>query len=146
MTKPTMVVSFQALTSTAMIPTYAHEGDAGADLYADEHVILHKNGGRAIVSTGVSIAIPEGYVCLVHPRSGLAFKHGVTVVNTPGTVDAGYRGEVKVAMINHGPDHVAFAPGDRVAQLVFQKVERALFVEEELPDSVRGVRGFGSTG
>ena len=128
-------------------PAYAHEGDAGADLYAAADVEL-KPGERALVPTGVAIALPEGYVGLVHPRSGLASKLGVTVLNAPGTVDAGYRGEILVNLINHDPRSPALIRrGDRIAQLVVQRVERADFVEvSELPTSVRGTGGHGSTG
>jgi dUTP pyrophosphatase len=105
-------------------------------------------GERALVPTGIAIALPDGYVALVHPRSGLAIKHGVTMVNAPGTVDAGYRGELQIILINHDKsESVSFKRGDRIAQLVIQKVERAEFVEvHELPGSVRGTGGFGSTG
>lgn len=129
------------------LPAYAHPGDAGADLVAAESVELPP-GGRALVPTGVAIALPEGYVGLVHPRSGLAARHGVTVLNAPGTVDAGYRGEIKVNLINHDPERAArVARGDRIAQLVIQQVERASFhLVEELPESRRGTGGHGSTG
>jgi dUTP pyrophosphatase len=128
-------------------PAYAHDGDAGADLHAAVDVEL-KPGERALVPTGVSVALPLGYVGLVHPRSGLASKLGVTVLNAPGTVDAGYRGEILVNLINHDPRNPALiSRGDRIAQLVVQRVERADFVEvAELPSSVRGARGHGSTG
>ncbi len=140
-------VPIMFLTKTARAPRYAHAEDAGADLFADEDFVLAKNGGRGILRTGVAVAIPEGYVGLVHPRSGLAAKHGVTVLNAPGTIDCGYTGEVKVIMVNHGPEHVAFRPGDAVAQLVIQKVEHATFHNvDELVDSARGQNGFGSTG
>jgi dUTP pyrophosphatase len=129
------------------LPAYAHPGDAGADLYAARDVELGP-GERSLVPTGIAIALPEGYVGLVHPRSGLAHKMGVTVVNAPGTVDAGYRGEILVNLINH--DRVISAKisrGDRIAQLVIQRVERAHFhVVEDLPDTVRGAGGHGSTG
>jgi len=129
-------------------PTYAHDGDAGADLYAAEDVDLPPRGGRALVRTGVAVALPPGHVGLVHPRSGLAARLGVTVLNAPGTVDAGYRGEILVNLINHDPDGVAkISRGDRIAQLVVQRVERATFVEvDELPGSSRGAGGHGSTG
>ena len=128
-------------------PAYAHPGDAGADLLTTVDVTLAP-GERALVPTGVAIALPPGFVALVHPRSGLAARHGLSIVNTPGTVDAGYRGEIKVLLINHDPHHaVTLRRGDRVAQLVVQRFERARFVEvEELPDSVRGAGGYGSTG
>jgi dUTP pyrophosphatase len=105
-------------------------------------------GERALVPTGVSIAIPEGYVALVHPRSGLAARHGLSIVNTPGTIDAGYRGEIKVLLVNHDlSEPVDLRRGDRVAQLVFQRVEQAVLTEvDALPESVRGIGGYGSTG
>ncbi|TMR99272.1 dUTP diphosphatase [Nonomuraea basaltis] len=129
------------------MPSYAHPGDAGADLYAAEDVELLP-GERAIVGTGVAIALPDGYAAFVHPRSGLAARHGVTMVNAPGTVDAGYRGEIKVTLINtDAKEPFRLQRGDRVAQLVIQRVERAAFYEvERLPGSVRGANGFGSTG
>jgi dUTP pyrophosphatase len=105
-------------------------------------------GGRALVPTGIALALPEGYVALVHPRSGLAARHGLSIVNTPGTIDAGYRGEVKVLLINHDPvDTIELRRGDRIAQLVVQRFERATFTEvDDLPESVRGIGGYGSTG
>jgi dUTP pyrophosphatase len=128
-------------------PSYAHPGDAGADLCAAEDVELMP-GERAVVGTGVAIALPEGYAAFVHPRSGLAARHGVTLVNAPGTVDAGYRGEVKVTVINtDAKEPFSLRRGDRVAQLVIQRVEHAAFTEtERLPPSARGANGFGSTG
>jgi dUTP pyrophosphatase len=129
------------------VPQYAHPGDAGADLYAAEGVDLAP-GERRLVRTGVAIALPAGYVGLVHPRSGLAHRLGVTVLNAPGTVDAGYRGEILVNLVNH--DRVSTAKisrGDRIAQLVVQRVEQANFVvTDELPGSRRGAGGHGSTG
>ena len=129
------------------LPSYAHPGDAGADLMTTVDVTLAP-GERALVPTGISIALPEGYVALVHPRSGLAARHGLSIVNTPGTIDAGYRGEIKVLLVNHDrTEPVELRRGDRVAQLVFQRVERAVLTEvEALPESVRGIGGYGSTG
>jgi len=129
------------------LPTYAKGGDAGADIVTRVDVTLQP-GERALVPTGIAIALPDGYVALVHPRSGLAIKHGVTMVNAPGTIDAGYRGELHCIMINHDQkDAITFHKGDRIAQLVIQKVERAEFVEvKDLPGSGRGTGGFGSTG
>jgi dUTP pyrophosphatase len=129
------------------LPCYAKGGDAGADIVSRVDITLAP-GERALVPTGIAIALPDGYVALVHPRSGLAIKHGVTMVNAPGTVDAGYRGELQVILINHdNSESVSFKRGDRIAQLVIQKVERAEFVEvRELPGSGRGSGGFGSTG
>ena len=129
------------------LPRYAKGGDAGADIVSRIDFTLAP-GERALVPTGIAIALPDGYVALVHPRSGLAIKHGVTMVNAPGTVDAGYRGELQIILINHDKsESVSFQRGDRIAQLVIQKVERADFVEvQELPGSGRGTGGFGSTG
>lgn len=129
------------------LPSYAHSGDAGADLVTTVDVILQP-GERAVVPTGISIALPNGYAAFVHPRSGLAARCGVTVVNAPGTIDAGYRGEIKVLLVNLDPLRSAqLRRGDRVAQLVFQRVESARFVEvERLPGSDRGDAGYGSTG
>ena len=129
------------------LPRYAKGGDAGADIVSRIDITLAP-GERALVPTGIAIALPDGYVALVHPRSGLAIKHGVTMVNAPGTVDAGYRGELQIILINHDKSEpVSFKRGDRIAQLVIQKVERAEFVEvHELPGSGRGTGGFGSTG
>jgi dUTP pyrophosphatase len=127
-------------------PSYAKPGDAGADLRSTETLVLQP-GKRALVKTGVKIAMPDGYVGLVHPRSGLAAKHGVTVLNTPGTVDAGYRGELMVTLINLSDEDFQITRGDRIAQLVFQRVERATFHPvQDLPESSRGESGFGSTG
>jgi len=128
-------------------PSYAHAGDAGADLVARVDVELAP-GARATVPTGVAIALPDGYAAFVHPRSGLAARHGVTIVNAPGTVDAGYRGEIAVTLHNTDPHvPVTLRRGDRIAQLVVQRVERARFVRaERLPGSERGEGGFGSSG
>jgi dUTP pyrophosphatase len=129
------------------LPRYAKPGDAGADIVSRIDITLAP-GERALIPTGIAIALPDGYVALVHPRSGLAIKHGVTMVNSPGTVDAGYRGELQVILINHDrSESVSFKRGDRIAQLVIQQVERAEFVEvSDLPGSGRGTGGFGSTG
>lgn len=127
-------------------PSYAHPGDAGADLHAAEALTLQP-GERAMVGTGVRIALPDGHVAFVVPRSGLAAKHGITIVNAPGTVDAGYRGEIKVILLNTGSEPHAIAVGDRIAQVIVQRVERARFVQvDELPGSDRGEGGFGSSG
>jgi dUTP pyrophosphatase len=129
------------------LPAYAHPGDAGADLVAAEEVQLAP-GERKQVRTGIAIALPEGYVGLVHPRSGLAVRLGVTVLNAPGTVDAGYRGEILVNLINHDPvTPVVITRGDRIAQLIVQRVEQAVFRPvDELPETARGTGGHGSTG
>lgn len=128
-------------------PVYAHPGDAGADLVSTQALRLEP-GERALVGTGVSIALPEGHAAFVVPRSGLAARHGITIVNAPGTVDAGYRGEIKVALLNtDARDAFDVAVGDRIAQLVIVPIVAARFIPvETLPDSVRGAGGFGSTG
>ncbi|GAA3696143.1 dUTP diphosphatase [Zhihengliuella alba] len=128
-------------------PSYAHPGDAGADLRARVDVTLEP-GERRLVPTGVAIALPAGTVALIHPRSGLATKHGLTIVNAPGTVDAGYRGEISVTLLNTDrSEPIQLRRGDRIAQMVIQRVETARFVPvPELPDSARGTGGFGSTG
>ena len=145
MTNTTLQI--KRLTPNAAAPTYAHEEDAGMDLRASEEATLPA-GGRALVSTGLAIALPHGYVGLIHPRSGLAAKNGVTVLNAPGTIDAGYRGEVKVILLNTSDDAFHIALGDRIAQLVIQKVEHPdIEVVESLDeDTERGAGGFGSTG
>jgi dUTP pyrophosphatase len=132
---------------SSAVPVYAHPGDAGADLVASEAAYLAP-GQRVLIGTGVRIALPDGYVAFVVPRSGLAAKHGITVVNSPGTVDAGYRGEIKVTLLNtDATESFDVAPGDRIAQLIVMPVPRANFIPvETLPDSVRGDGGFGSTG
>ncbi len=140
-------ILIQRLDPDLPVPSYAHPGDAGADLAAAGDVDLGP-GERALVPTGVAVALPDGYAAFVHPRSGLAARCGVSLVNAPGTVDAGYRGEIKVVVVNHDlRTPVVFSRGDRIAQLVIQRVERAGFHEvAELPGSGRGEGGFGSTG
>jgi dUTP pyrophosphatase len=135
------------LDPSVPLPTYAHPGDAGADLVTTSDLTLAP-GERALVGTGIAVALPDGFAAFVHPRSGLAQRLGVGIVNAPGTVDAGYRGEVKVLLVNHDPRRPAvFHRGDRIAQLVVQRVERARFHEvERLPGSDRGDGGYGSTG
>ena len=142
-----LVIPLRRLDPDLPLPTYAHPGDAGADLVTTQDVVLEP-GQRAMVPTGVAIALPAGYTAFVHPRSGLAHRFGVGVVNAPGTVDAGYRGEIKVLLVNHDrTDTVRLRRGDRIAQLVVQRVERARFHEVELlPGSARGEGGHGSTG
>ena len=143
----TLQVQLKMLDAGLAAPSYAHPGDAGADLRARENVALAP-GERKLVPTGVSIALPDGFVALIHPRSGLATKHGLTIVNAPGTVDAGYRGEISVTLLNtDSRDVIELRRGDRIAQMVIQRVEYAQFVPvNELSDSVRGAGGFGSTG
>ncbi len=140
-------VLIKRLDPEVPLPSYAKGGDAGADLITCIDLTLQP-GERALAPTGISIALPDGYAAFVHPRSGLAIKHGVSVVNAPGTIDAGYRGEIQVILINHDQkEAISFKRGDRIAQLIIQKVERADFVEVgELPGSGRGTGGFGSTG
>ncbi|WP_136090054.1 dUTP diphosphatase [Auritidibacter ignavus] len=144
---PQIDVALQLLAPDVPVPHYAQPGDAGADLVTVEDVRLGP-GERYLTSTGIAIALPEGFVGLVHPRSGLAAKKGLSIVNAPGTIDAGYRGELKVALINTDPHtEIVLNRGDRIAQLVIQPVYQACFhVVEELPESVRGQQGFGSTG
>lgn len=144
---PQIDVALQLLAPDVPVPHYAQPGDAGADLVTVEDVRLGP-GERYLASTGIAIALPEGFVGLVHPRSGLAAKKGLSIVNAPGTIDAGYRGELKVALINTDPHaEIVLNRGDRIAQLVIQPVYQACFqVVEELPESVRGQQGFGSTG
>ncbi len=140
-------VSVTRLDDGVPLPAYAHPGDAGADLVTTIDVTLAP-GERALVPTGIALALPLGYAAFVHPRSGLALRHGLSIVNTPGTIDAGYRGEIKVLLINHDlRDSIHLTRGDRVAQLVIQRVEHVTFSEVEvLPDSARGAGGYGSTG
>jgi dUTP pyrophosphatase len=136
----------QRLDPAAVLPAFAHEGDAGLDLTSIEDVVLAA-GERAAVRTGLAIAVPAGWVGLVHPRSGLALRHGLTIANAPGTIDAGYRGEVKVILVNLGTEDVKVARGDRVAQLLLQEVGRTEVIEvASLDDTPRGDGGFGSTG
>ena len=144
---PTLQVQLKMLDPGLEAPSYAHPGDAGADLRAREDVVLQP-GERKLVPTGVAISLPYGYVALIHPRSGLATKHGLTIVNAPGTVDAGYRGEISVTLLNTDASQpIELRRGDRIAQMVIQRVEHAQFVPvTELSESVRGTGGFGSTG
>ncbi|MBU6144270.1 MAG: dUTP diphosphatase [Acidobacteria bacterium] len=129
-----------------LLPTIGNPGDAGYDLRAAVDIVLEP-GDRALVPTGVRIAIPNGYVGLVHPRSGLAVKNGITVLNAPGTIDSGYRGEIMVPLINHSREQFSISRGDRIAQIIFQAYEQVRFIAvAELPGSQRGSQGFGSTG
>ena len=143
----TVKVLITRLDPSVPAPSYAKPGDAGADICSREDMVIEP-GERALVPTGLSIALPNGYVALVHPRSGLAIKHGISMVNTPGTVDAAYRGELQIILINHDlREAFTIKKGDRIAQLVIQKVENADFIEvESLPGTNRGSGGFGSTG
>ncbi|MCA1982619.1 dUTP diphosphatase [Nocardioides nematodiphilus] len=147
MSEPTVEIALHRLDPELSPPAYAHPGDAGADVVTAVDVTLAP-GERALVPTGIAIALPHGYVALLHPRSGLAMRHGLSIVNTPGTVDAGFRGEIKVLLVNLDPrEPIVLRRGDRIAQMVIQRVETARFVDVEvLPDSVRGTGGYGSTG
>lgn len=140
-------VAVTRLDADVPLPTYAHPGDAGCDLVTTVDIELQP-GGRALVPTGIALALPEGYAAFVHPRSGLAAQHGVGIVNSPGTIDAGYRGELQVVLVNHDRvTPVRLQRLDRVAQLVVQRVERVIWREtDRLPDSERGAGGHGSTG
>lgn len=142
-----MIESVDVPIIAAQVPAYAHPGDAGVDLISTEALRLEP-GQRALVGTGVRIALPDGYVAFVVPRSGLAARHGITIVNSPGTVDAGYRGEIKVSLLNTDASQAYdVAVGDRIAQVIIMPVPRVRFVAvDELPDSARGEGGFGSTG
>lgn len=142
-----MKVLITKLDKELPTPKYAKPGDAGVDVYSTIDCVLAP-GERALIPTGIAIAMPNGYAAFAHPRSGLAIKHGVSIVNSPGTIDAGYRGEVQMILINHDTkESFKINRGDRIAQLVFQRVESAEFIEvEELPGSNRGSGGFGSTG
>ena len=142
-----MKVQIQRLDKDLPLPKYAKSGDAGVDVYARIDCVLEP-GERALIPTGIAIALPEGYVCLAHPRSGLAAKNGITIVNAPGTIDSGYRGEIQIILLNTDvKDSFEIKRGDRIAQLVFQRFEAAQFEEvSNLPTSERGAGGFGSTG
>ena len=140
-------VTVTRLDPDVPLPAYAHPGDAGADLVTTVDVELAP-GERALVPTGIALALPDGLAAFVHPRSGLALRLGLSIVNTPGTIDAGYRGEIKVLLVNHdASESIVLRRGDRIAQLVVQRVEHVSFVEAEvLPESARGAGGYGSTG
>jgi dUTP pyrophosphatase len=141
-----MSLAVKLLHPQACLPRRAHPGDAGADLFSMDEVTIPP-GERREVGTGIALAIPEGYAGFVQPRSGLAFKHGIMVANSPGLIDAGYRGEVRVALFNSGSEPFVVAVGERIAQLVVQRVEEPSFLAvEELPQTSRGQGGFGSSG
>ncbi|MFN6166156.1 MAG: dUTP diphosphatase [Pseudanabaena sp.] len=141
----TVEIKFNKLHPDAQIPSYAHVGDAGADVYSVAEVTLQPSD-RAAIPTGLAVDIPIGYEIQVRPKSGLALKHGITVLNSPGTVDAGYRGEIQVIVINLGKEVYTFAKGQKIAQLVLKPVIQAQFIDGELGTSDRGDGGFGSTG
>jgi len=139
-------IKIKKIKENAIIPSYAHEDDAGVDLYSTEDYVLNP-GQRVLVSTGVRIAIPLGYEGQTRPKSGLALNYGISICNSPGTIDSGYRGEVRVIVINHGNEEFKIIKGMKIAQMIFNKVEKAEFEEvEELDDTKRGESGFGSTG
>lgn len=142
-----LAIALQRLDDRLPLPAYAHPGDAGADLSTAVDVVLEP-GERVVVPTGIAIALPQGYAAFVHPRSGLAARSGLTIVNAPGTVDAGYRGEIKVCLLNtDAREPITLKRGDKIAQLVIQPVVQAQFeVVDQLPDSDRGAGGYGSTG
>ena len=143
-----LVIPVQRLNSDLPLPNYAKPGDAGADLIANEEVTLAPGGGRALIGTGIAVAIPRGYAGFVQPRSGLALRHGITCLNSPGLIDSGYRDELKVLLINTDPSEpYEVHRGDRIAQLVMQKVEEVAWEEsDELDDTERGLGGFGHSG
>lgn len=145
-TEEVLDLDVRLLDPALPVPMRAHPGDAGLDLHAADATVL-RPGERALVPTGLAVAIPDGWAGFVHPRSGLAVDHGVTVLNAPGTIDSGYRGEIRVPLINLGHDAVEIAHGQRIAQLVLMRIGRArVRAVDRLPDSVRGTGGFGSTG
>lgn len=140
-----MIIKVKRVKDNAIIPSYAHKGDAGVDLHSTEDYLVD-SGQRVLVSTGLQIAIPMGYEAQVRPRSGLALKHGISIVNTPGTIDAGYRGDIGIILINHGKERFEIKKGQKIAQMVFAKVEEVKFEEaDKLDDTSRGTGGFGST-
>ena len=143
-----LVIPVQRLNSALPLPNYAKPGDAGADLIANEEVTLAPGGGRALIGTGIAVAIPRGYAGFVQPRSGLALRHGITCLNSPGLIDSGYRDELKVLLVNTDPSEpYEVHRGDRIAQLVIQKVEEVAWEEsDELDDTERGLGGFGHSG
>jgi dUTP pyrophosphatase len=145
---PVLTVPVIRLDPDLPLPGYARPGDAGADLLARTGAKLRRGGGRALIPTGIALALPEGYAGFVQPRSGLALRHGVTCLNSPGLIDSGYRDELKVLLVNTDPDEdYEVARGDRIAQLVIQQIEQAVFtVVDGLPPSPRGTGGFGHTG
>ena len=143
-----VVIPVQRLNSDLPLPNYAKPGDAGADLIANEEVTLAPGGGRALIGTGIAVAIPRGYAGFVQPRSGLALRHGITCLNTPGLIDSGYRDELKVLLVNTDPSEpYEVHRGDRIPQLVIQKVEEVAWEEsDKLDDTERGLGGFGHSG
>ena len=141
-----VLLKLKKIDENAVIPKYAHEGDAGMDLYSTKQYLL-KPGEIVLVSTGLKFEVPEGYELQIRPKSGLALKYGITMPNSPGTIDAGYRGELGVIIINHGKEDFKINPGDKIAQAILNKIEKAeIKIVEELSETSRGDGGFGSTG
>jgi dUTP pyrophosphatase len=144
--KQKLAVKIKRIDKGLPLPAYAHTGDAGCDLYSRDEIIL-KPGERTLIGTGIAIALPIGHAAFIQPRSGLAAKYGITIVNTPGLIDCQYRGEIKVILLNTDKESFTVKRGDKIAQMVIQKVEEATFIEaEELEETERGDGGFGSTG
>ncbi|PIU72210.1 dUTP diphosphatase [Candidatus Woesearchaeota archaeon CG06_land_8_20_14_3_00_33_13] len=140
------MIKINKIKENAILPHYAHEGDAGVDLYSAENYVL-RPGQITLVSTGIKLAIPKGYEAQIRPKSGLALNHGISVCNSPGTIDSGYRGEIGVITINHSKEEFKIEKGTKIAQMVFNKIEKAEFEEvKDLDNTKRGQNGFGSTG
>jgi len=141
-----LMIKINKIKENAILPHYAHEGDAGVDLYSAENYVL-RPGQITLVSTGIKLAIPKGYEAQIRPKSGLALNHGISVCNSPGTIDSGYRGEIGVITINHSKEEFKIEKGTKIAQMVFNKIEKAEFEEvKDLDNTKRGQNGFGSTG
>lgn len=141
-----LMIKINKIKENAILPHYAHEGDAGVDLYSAENYVL-RPGQITLVSTGIKLAIPKGYEAQIRPKSGLALNHGISVCNSPGTIDSGYRGEIGVIAINHSKEEFKIEKGTKIAQMVFNKIEKAEFEEvKDLDNTKRGQNGFGSTG
>ena len=144
--KENLNIKIKKIKKNAILPHYAHDGDAGVDIYSTEDYVL-RPGQRLLVSTGIKMAIPKGYEGQIRPKSGLALKHGISVCNSPGTIDSGYRGEIGVIAINHSNEEFKIKKGTKIAQMVFNKIEKAEFEEvKDLDNTKRGQNGFGSTG
>jgi len=138
-------IKIQKISNDAIIPRYAHDADAGMDIYSTEEIVIFPNH-RGLVPTGIKVEIPKGYEIQIRPKSGLAIKHGITILNTPGTIDSGYRGEIKVIVINHSSKHYKIEKGQKIAQIILNKIEKIKFTETKLGKTKRGEGGFGSTG
>ena len=138
-------IKIQKISNDAIIPRYAHDTDTGMDIYSTEEIVILPNH-RCLVPTGIKVEIPKGYEIQIRPKSGLAIKHGITILNTPGTIDSGYRGEIKVIVINHSSKHYKIEKGQKIAQIILNKIEKIKFTETKLGKTKRGEGGFGSTG